>query len=157
MGLLNWFKREKHPSNNFNDEDREYAIRAREQKRLLKEKREELELATLELKAKKDQIKLDLEIQKLQQELEDMQSDDEDLSDMMPEPENAEDKMLAVLLSKVLNQTPVATSIAPTPLATSKDSAPSTGVSISDEEIDKYIATIPKRNLAMAKNSTMNN
>lgn len=153
MGIFDLFKK-KNSRDNLTEEDREYGIKIRDENREFKKKKMELAIITEELRAKKEQAKLDLEIQKLEQELADMQEDDEDLIEL-PEGANPEDTMLVALLSKVLNNnqqpTPVVNSTPIQATNQSNNTHIATGVSITDDKINAYIGTIPKNNLKLAK------
>ena len=138
MGFWDIFQRkvkDNRINHDLDSEDRELSLKTRQAKAALREKQFELEAANLELKSELERTKLDYQLEKAKQDLEDLRGDDDT-------PENTDDsildKMLLTFMTTILtkNNTPVSVPVTSGIVTTSP--------TITQEQIQEFWSKLPK-------------
>lgn len=142
MGFFDWFKRKKATvPHDLTDEDRDLSLSVRRNNALIRQKRQELEFERMRLEHQ-------LEIEKLQRELDELRAEDED--DEEDDTPDSTDAIMAALVGSILqgkaqvpSSQPGPTAQTPTPISTQRR--------YSDEEISVLLEAVPKHYRALIR------
>lgn len=137
MGILDFFSRRKDEKPTISDIDYEKREEQRKIDRELAQRRRSLDLAIMAKQTELEKLKVDLEIARIKEEISDITGIEED------DDEFDLNSVFKNLVEKVLHQPQTPAS---NPLQGSQDiltNSNEAGVSLSDAEIDAYIARVP--------------
>jgi len=144
MGFFGLFKKKDNRANHdFNKDDRELSLQLRQQQIEFKKQKQELDLELQRLKAEREKILLESQIDEMKEKLGYFDNEEQ-------EPENMTDSLIQAAILKFIGNTPQ--SVQPLNVAVSESHSKTINKQhLTDEQINSYIEALPRHYFKIAR------